>query len=171
MHLLVGLLTSSDARYRLLAVCCLHQLSHSPNTSVLSACLPATPYLITYLSGQSTRFTVGPPPSQMFRMINSILLYYTTIMETIANFKFVHVCISAQELCLYTLGNICQESQVVKERLLAQGIIPALASCLQVRQDPVRFGFILFFNLITENLHLKTVFCAELSLTNVNIFF
>ncbi|XP_008418410.1 transmembrane and coiled-coil domain-containing protein 6 isoform X1 [Poecilia reticulata] len=92
MHLLVGLLTGSDARCRLQAVRCLHELSHSPHTSAASACLPATPYLLTYLSGQSTKFT---------------------------------------ELCLYTLGNICPESEKVKERLLAQGIIPALAGCIQ----------------------------------------
>ncbi|XP_037553338.1 transmembrane and coiled-coil domain-containing protein 6, partial [Nematolebias whitei] len=92
MHLLVGLLTGSDARCRLQAVRCLHELSHSPHTNVASACLPATPYLLTYLSGQSTKFT---------------------------------------ELCLYTLGNLCPDSEVVKEKLLAQGIIPALASCLE----------------------------------------
>uniref|UniRef100_A0A3B5KZV9 Transmembrane and coiled-coil domains 6 n=1 Tax=Xiphophorus couchianus TaxID=32473 RepID=A0A3B5KZV9_9TELE len=92
MHLLVGLLTGSDARCRLQAVRCLHELSHSTHTSVASACLPATPYLLTYLSGQSTKFT---------------------------------------ELCLYTLGNICPDSETVKERLLAQGIIPALAGCMQ----------------------------------------
>ncbi|XP_023184093.1 transmembrane and coiled-coil domain-containing protein 6 isoform X5 [Xiphophorus maculatus] len=92
MHLLVGLLTGSDARCRLQAVRCLHELSHSTHTSVASACLPATPYLLTYLSGQSTKFT---------------------------------------ELCLYTLGNICPDSETVKERLLAQGIIPALAGCIQ----------------------------------------
>ncbi|KAK1904218.1 Transmembrane and coiled-coil domain containing protein 6 [Dissostichus eleginoides] len=34
------------------------------------------------------------------------------------------------ELCLYTLGNLCPDS-VVKEKLLAQGIVPALASCLE----------------------------------------
>ncbi|KAJ4945878.1 hypothetical protein JOQ06_023556, partial [Pogonophryne albipinna] len=91
MHLLVGLLTGSDATCRLQAVRCLHELSHSPHTSVASACLPASPYLLTYLSGQSTKFT---------------------------------------ELCLYTLGNLCPDS-VVKEKLLAQGIVPALASCLE----------------------------------------
>ncbi|XP_017282616.1 transmembrane and coiled-coil domain-containing protein 6 [Kryptolebias marmoratus] len=92
MHLLVGLLTGSDAQCRLQAVRCLHELSHSPHTNVASACLPATPYLLTYLSGQSTKFT---------------------------------------ELCLYTLGNLCPDSEVVKEKLLAQGIIPTLASCLE----------------------------------------
>ncbi|KAM4555816.1 transmembrane and coiled-coil domain-containing protein 6 [Odontesthes bonariensis] len=92
MHLLVGLFTGSNAQCRLQAVRCLHELSHSPHTSVALACLPATPYLLTYLSGQSTKFT---------------------------------------ELCLYTLGNICPDSEVVKEKLLAQGIIPALATCIE----------------------------------------
>ncbi|KAM4732470.1 transmembrane and coiled-coil domain-containing protein 6 isoform 2-T2 [Anableps anableps] len=109
MHLLVGLLTGSDARCRLQAVRCLHELSHSPHTSVASACLPATPYLLTYLSGQSTKFA---------------------------------------ELCLYTLGNICPDSEVVKERLLAQGIIPALASCIQNQRHNLAVveaaGFTLF---------------------------
>ncbi|XP_023251810.1 transmembrane and coiled-coil domain-containing protein 6 [Seriola lalandi dorsalis] len=92
MHLLVGLLTGSNAQCRLHAVRCLHELSHSPRTNVAPACLPATPYLLTYLSGQSTKFT---------------------------------------ELCLYTLGNLCPDSDVVKEKLLAQGIIPALANCIE----------------------------------------
>ncbi|XP_060903916.1 transmembrane and coiled-coil domain-containing protein 6 [Labrus mixtus] len=92
MHLLVGLLTGSNATCRLQAVRCLHELSHSPHTNIAPACLPATPYLLTYLSNQSTKFT---------------------------------------ELCLYTLGNLCPESDVVQEKLLAQGIIPALANCIE----------------------------------------
>ncbi|XP_030595455.1 transmembrane and coiled-coil domain-containing protein 6 [Archocentrus centrarchus] len=92
MHLLVGLLTGSDTQCRLQAVRCLHELSHSPHTNVAPACLPATPYLLTYLSGPSTKFT---------------------------------------ELCLYTLGNLCSDSDVIRENLLAQGIIPALASCME----------------------------------------
>lgn len=59
MHLLVGLLTGSNAQCRLHAARCLHELSHSPHTSVAPACLPATPYLLTYLSGQSSKFTVS----------------------------------------------------------------------------------------------------------------
>ncbi|XP_062281826.1 transmembrane and coiled-coil domain-containing protein 6 [Scomber scombrus] len=92
MHLLVGLLTGSNAQCRLHSVRCLHELSNSPHPSVTPACLPATPYLLTYLSGQSTKLT---------------------------------------ELCLYTLGNLWADSDVVKEKLLAQGIIPALASCIE----------------------------------------
>ncbi|XP_042349045.1 transmembrane and coiled-coil domain-containing protein 6 [Plectropomus leopardus] len=92
MHLLVGLLTGSDATCRLHAVRCLHELSHSPHANVAPACLPATPYLLTYLSGQSTKFT---------------------------------------ELCLYTLGNLCPDSDAVKEKLLAQGLVPALGHCME----------------------------------------
>ncbi|XP_029368776.1 transmembrane and coiled-coil domain-containing protein 6 [Echeneis naucrates] len=92
MHLLVSLLTGSNAQCRLHAVRCLHELSHSPHATVAPACLPATPYLLTYLSGQSTKFT---------------------------------------ELCLYTLGNLCPDNDVLKEKLLAQGIIPALANCIE----------------------------------------
>ena len=40
-----------------------------------------------------------------------------------------------QELCLYTLGNLCPENELVREKLLAQGIIPALHHCLQVNSD------------------------------------
>lgn len=94
IHLLVGLLTCSNAECRLLAARCLHELSHSPHTTVALACLPATPYLLTYLSGQSTKFT---------------------------------------ELCLYTLGNLCPENDAVKEKLISQGIVPALANCLETQ--------------------------------------
>lgn len=92
MHLLVGLLSGSQAQWRLLAVHCLHELSQSHQPNVTQACLPATPYLLTYLSGQSTKFT---------------------------------------ELCLYTLGNLCPDSDVVRDKLLAQGIIPALKNCME----------------------------------------
>ncbi|KAM7417729.1 hypothetical protein PAMA_017394 [Pampus argenteus] len=92
MHLLVSFLTGTNAQCRLQAVRCLHELSHSLHPNVTPACLPATPYLLTYLSGQSTKFT---------------------------------------ELCLYTLGNLCPDSDVVKEKLLAQGIIPALTNCIE----------------------------------------
>lgn len=40
----------------------------------------------------------------------------------------------AQELCLYTLGNLCPVD-VVKNKLVAQGIIPALANCIEVNQQ------------------------------------
>ncbi|XP_026773467.3 transmembrane and coiled-coil domain-containing protein 6 [Pangasianodon hypophthalmus] len=35
------------------------------------------------------------------------------------------------ELCLYTLGNLWPEGSLVKEKLLLQGIVPALANCIQ----------------------------------------
>ncbi|KAM6357623.1 transmembrane and coiled-coil domain-containing protein 6 isoform 3-T3 [Alca torda] len=36
------------------------------------------------------------------------------------------------ELCLYTLGNLVVESEAVRKQLLPQGIIPVLASCIQL---------------------------------------
>ncbi|XP_017329902.1 transmembrane and coiled-coil domain-containing protein 6 isoform X2 [Ictalurus punctatus] len=35
------------------------------------------------------------------------------------------------ELCLYTLGNLWPDGAVVKEKLLVQGMVPALANCIQ----------------------------------------
>ncbi|XP_059919335.1 transmembrane and coiled-coil domain-containing protein 6 isoform X1 [Gadus macrocephalus] len=96
MHLLVGLLSGSQAQWRLLALQCLHELSQSHQPNVTLACVPATPYLLTYLSGQSTKLT---------------------------------------ELCLYTLGNLCPGSDVVRDKLLAQGIIPALKNCMESQRS------------------------------------
>ncbi|XP_025923673.1 transmembrane and coiled-coil domain-containing protein 6 isoform X4 [Apteryx rowi] len=44
------------------------------------------------------------------------------------------------ELCLYTLGNLVVESEAVMKQLLPQGIIPALASCIQSPHEAVLEG-------------------------------
>ncbi|XP_037365039.1 transmembrane and coiled-coil domain-containing protein 6 [Talpa occidentalis] len=98
MRTLVGLLTSNQALLQLEAARCLHELSHSEQPAVAEACLPATSYLLTYLSGHSSDFI---------------------------------------ELCLYTLGNLIVESETVRKQLLPQGIIPALAACIQSPHLPV----------------------------------
>lgn len=59
MQVLVGLLSGSSAQCQLEAAHCVHQLSSSTCARVGAACLPATPYLITYLSGQNAKFTVS----------------------------------------------------------------------------------------------------------------
>ncbi|XP_072519606.1 transmembrane and coiled-coil domain-containing protein 6 isoform X2 [Salminus brasiliensis] len=92
MYVLVGQLSGHNAQCQLEAVRCLHELSHSPHPGVGKSCLPATPYLLTYLSSPSPKLT---------------------------------------ELCLYTLGNLWTEGAVVREKLLAQGVVCALASCIQ----------------------------------------
>ncbi|EPY89852.1 transmembrane and coiled-coil domain-containing protein 6 isoform 2 [Camelus ferus] len=94
---LVGLLTSNQALLQLEAARCLHELSHSEQSTVAEACLPATSYLLTYLSGHSSDFI---------------------------------------ELCLYTLGNLIVESEAVRRQLLPQGIVPALAACIQAKEAP-----------------------------------
>ncbi|XP_077753660.1 transmembrane and coiled-coil domain-containing protein 6 isoform X2 [Canis aureus] len=56
MRTLVGLLTSNQALLQLEAARCLHELSHSEQSAVAEACLPATSYLLTYLSSHSSDF-------------------------------------------------------------------------------------------------------------------
>lgn len=129
MHLLVGLLTGSNAQCRLQAVRCLHELSHSSHTNVAPACLPATPYLLTYLSGPSTKFTVS------HHAVQAVCDIVWPTMQKTFDFLIVRNIICTQELCLYTLGNMCPDSDVVREKLLAQGIIPALASCIEVNYE------------------------------------
>lgn len=63
MRTLVGLLTSNHALLQLEAARCLHELSHSEQSAVAEACLPATSYLLTYLSGHSSDFIVSPVAS------------------------------------------------------------------------------------------------------------
>ncbi|XP_059589372.1 transmembrane and coiled-coil domain-containing protein 6 isoform X2 [Alligator mississippiensis] len=101
MRVLIGLFTSSLADVQMEAARCLHELSHSSDPAVAEACLPATSYLLTYLSGHSIEFT---------------------------------------ELCLYTLGNLVVESEAVRKQLLPQGIISALASCIQSPHEAVLEG-------------------------------
>ncbi|POI27446.1 hypothetical protein CIB84_008803 [Bambusicola thoracicus] len=48
--------------------------------------------------------------------------------------------IELMELCLYTLGNLVVESEVVRKKLLPQGIIPVLASCIQSPHEAVLEG-------------------------------
>ncbi|CAH2275855.1 transmembrane and coiled-coil domain-containing 6 isoform X1 [Pelobates cultripes] len=57
IQLLIGLFTCSFADVQLEAARCLHELSQSDNSSVSQSCLPATSYLLTYLSGNSPEFT------------------------------------------------------------------------------------------------------------------
>ncbi|XP_010342751.1 transmembrane and coiled-coil domain-containing protein 6 isoform X5 [Saimiri boliviensis] len=56
MRTLIGLLTSNQALLQLEAARCLHELSHSEQSTVAEACLPATSYLLTYLSSHSPDF-------------------------------------------------------------------------------------------------------------------
>lgn len=56
-------------------------------------------------------------------------------MQKTFDILIVRNIICTQELCLYTLGNMCPDSDVVREKLLAQGIIPALASCIEVNYE------------------------------------
>ncbi|XP_053253416.1 transmembrane and coiled-coil domain-containing protein 6 isoform X1 [Podarcis raffonei] len=53
MRVLIGLFTGNLADLQMDAARCLHELSHSSDPDVVEACLPATSYFLTYLSGHS----------------------------------------------------------------------------------------------------------------------
>ncbi|KAJ7338252.1 hypothetical protein JRQ81_010983 [Phrynocephalus forsythii] len=53
MRVLISLFTSNLPDLQMDAAHCLHELSHSSDPNVAEACLPATSYLLTYLSGHS----------------------------------------------------------------------------------------------------------------------
>ncbi|XP_068133911.1 transmembrane and coiled-coil domain-containing protein 6 [Hyperolius riggenbachi] len=57
MRVLIGLFTCQFAKIQMEAARCLHELSHSDDSHVSKACLPATSYLLTYLSGSSVDLT------------------------------------------------------------------------------------------------------------------
>ncbi|XP_018417400.1 PREDICTED: transmembrane and coiled-coil domain-containing protein 6 [Nanorana parkeri] len=57
MRVLVGLFTCQFAKIQMEAARCLHELSHSDDPAVSKAWLPATSYLLTYLSGSSAELT------------------------------------------------------------------------------------------------------------------
>lgn len=58
MRVLIGLFTCQFAKIQMEAARCLHELSHSDDPAVSKACLPATSYLLTYLSGSSAELVV-----------------------------------------------------------------------------------------------------------------
>lgn len=61
--MLIGLFTSHLADLQMEAARCLHELSHSSHPDVVEACLPATSYLLTYLSGHSIALIVRHKPA------------------------------------------------------------------------------------------------------------
>lgn len=56
--------------------------------------------------------------------------HYQLIIRRFFLFFLLDMCV--QVLCLYTLGNLCP-ADVVRDKLVAQGIIPALANCVEVK--------------------------------------
>lgn len=80
------------------------------------------------------------PNSQLVKVILRIclILYDVYILQFSVCMCVFNV--PAQELCLYTLGNLWPEGAVVKEKLLVQGIVPALANCVQVTSNENLFS-------------------------------
>ncbi|XP_005157204.1 transmembrane and coiled-coil domain-containing protein 6 isoform X2 [Danio rerio] len=111
MHMLIGQLSAHNAQCQLEATRCLHQLSHSSHPSVSQACVPAGPYLLTYLSSQSTQLT-----NQRYNL---------AVVEAFG----------------FTLSQLLQAKDATEKiipAVMASGIVPHLISALT--PDP-EFGF------------------------------
>uniref|UniRef100_A0A803XW25 Transmembrane and coiled-coil domains 6 n=1 Tax=Meleagris gallopavo TaxID=9103 RepID=A0A803XW25_MELGA len=154
---LVGLFTCSLPDVQLEAARCLHELSHSSDAAVAEACVPVTSYLLTYLSGHSIEL-MGPSGSLCSNLLHGAGLP-PVLAQGSCGFAWPSLgthecgdpppktkrtlfpsCLHLQELCLYTLGNLVVESEVVRKKLLPQGIIPVLASCIQSPHEAVLEG-------------------------------
>uniref|UniRef100_A0A9L0JS20 Transmembrane and coiled-coil domains 6 n=1 Tax=Equus asinus TaxID=9793 RepID=A0A9L0JS20_EQUAS len=106
MRTLVGLLTSNQALLQLEAARCLHELSHSEQSAVAEACLPATSYLLTYLSGHSSDFIVN----------NALLI--------------THGALSTLGLLLLDLAGAVQRTEDAGLELLACPVLRCLSNLL-----------------------------------------
>ncbi|XP_003510411.1 transmembrane and coiled-coil domain-containing protein 6 isoform X4 [Cricetulus griseus] len=124
MRTLVGLLTSNRALLQLEAARCLHELSHSEQSAVAEACLPATSYLLTYLSGHSSEFielclyTLGNLIVGESEAVRKQLLPQGIVPALVACIQSPHVAV------LEALGYAL--SQLLQSKEAPEKIIPSL---------------------------------------------
>uniref|UniRef100_A0A3Q2Y6W0 Transmembrane and coiled-coil domains 6 n=1 Tax=Hippocampus comes TaxID=109280 RepID=A0A3Q2Y6W0_HIPCM len=132
IHMLVGLLTGPNTQCRLQSVRCLHELSHSPHPSVATACLPATPYLLTYLSGQKpfSFITCLLYRGTKFTVTNTLIEHHKNVPETI-NCNY-NACVQNQRHNMAVMEAVgFTLSQLLQTKDASEKIIPlVLASSL-----------------------------------------
>ncbi|XP_007442925.1 transmembrane and coiled-coil domain-containing protein 6 [Python bivittatus] len=118
MSLLIGLFTSNLANLQMDAACCLHELSLSTDPAVVEACLPATSYLLTYLSGHSVAlvelclYTLGNLVVEM-KAVKKHLLPQGIIPVLASCIQSPHVAI--QEGVGYVLSQLLQSKEAADE--------------------------------------------------------
>ncbi|XP_048459501.1 transmembrane and coiled-coil domain-containing protein 6 isoform X2 [Rhincodon typus] len=123
IHVLNGLFTSNLTSVQLEAAQCLLELSHSDDPSVSLVCLPATPYLLTYLSGQSAKFT---------ELCLYILGNLAAENEAVRSQLLVQGVIQALSVCLQSPHGAVVEatayslSQMLQAKEAGEKIIPAV---------------------------------------------
>ncbi|KAG8579297.1 hypothetical protein GDO81_010798 [Engystomops pustulosus] len=136
MRVLIGLFTCQFASVQMEAAKCLHELSSSDDPAVCKACLPATPYLLTYLSGSSPEFmelclyTLGNLIVESEAARNQLLLQ--GIIPTFA------LCLQSPHMTVleatgYALSQLLQAkeaSEKVVPLVLQSGLVPDILRLL-----------------------------------------
>ncbi|KAM3839668.1 transmembrane and coiled-coil domain-containing protein 6 [Vipera latastei] len=120
---------SNLANLQMDAACCLHELSLSPDPAVVEACLPATSYLLTYLSGHSVAlmelclYTLGNLVVEM-KAVKKHLLPQGIIPVLASCIQSPHVTI--QEGVGYVLSQLLQSKEAPAEiiPLLLESTLP-----------------------------------------------
>ncbi|XP_069754129.1 transmembrane and coiled-coil domain-containing protein 6 isoform X2 [Narcine bancroftii] len=123
MHVLIGLFTSNLASVQLEAALCLLHLSHADDPSISLMCLPATPYLLTYLSGQSVKFT-----EQCLVILGNV----AAENEAVRNQLLLQGVVQALENCLQSPHGAVVEAaayslfQLLQAKEAGEKIVPAV---------------------------------------------
>ncbi|KAG8439102.1 hypothetical protein GDO86_005349 [Hymenochirus boettgeri] len=141
MRALIGLFTCPFANMQMEAARCLHELSHSNEPLVSKACLPATPYLLTYLSGRSLEFmelclyTLGNLIVES-EAVRKQLLLQGVIPAMAQCIKSPHMTVL--EAVGYALSQLLQSKEapekiipIVLESGLTQDIVRILVGCAE----------------------------------------
>ncbi|XP_070796933.1 transmembrane and coiled-coil domain-containing protein 6 isoform X2 [Pituophis catenifer annectens] len=145
MSVLIGLFTSNLANLQMDAACCLHELSLSTDPAVVEACLPATSYLLTYLSGHSVALMsshvtiqegVGYVLSQLVQSKEAAAEIIPLLLESTLPQRMLHLVCSRLEdgigtavECAWGLHYIIC-SQVNNSLLISQRTVPSLVQLL-----------------------------------------
>ncbi|XP_015277805.1 PREDICTED: LOW QUALITY PROTEIN: transmembrane and coiled-coil domain-containing protein 6 [Gekko japonicus] len=118
MRVLIGLFTSNLADLQMEAARCLHELSHAQDPEVVEACLPATSYLLTYLSGHSTAlmelclYTLGNLAVET-KVVKKQLLPQGIIPVLASCMQSPHLAV--QEGAGYALSQLLQSKEAAEE--------------------------------------------------------
>ncbi|XP_058031552.1 transmembrane and coiled-coil domain-containing protein 6 isoform X2 [Ahaetulla prasina] len=132
MSVLIGLFTSKLANLQMDAACCLHELSLSTDPAVVEACLPATSYLLTYLSGHSVAlmelclYTLGNLVVEM-KTVKKHLLPQGIIPVLASCIQSPHVTI--QEGVGYVLSQLLQSKEAATEIIPLEDGIGTAVEC------------------------------------------
>ncbi|XP_003219939.1 transmembrane and coiled-coil domain-containing protein 6 isoform X1 [Anolis carolinensis] len=132
MRVLIGLFTSNMADLQMDAARCLHELSHSSDPDVAGACLPATSYLLTYLSGHSIP-------------LMELCLY--TLGNLVVEMKAVKKQLLPQGI-IPVLASCIQSPHVVVQ----EGVGYVLSQLLQSREAPTEIMPLILDSTIPQNM-------------------